>query len=366
MVPACASAGPIRPSYARGVEREAGTTSRVAAFGVDVEELWESSPDALVVVERGGRILAANQAAHLLFGHSAHALVGRSIEDLVPDDLREAHASHRTSFECDPLARPMGTGLRLQGRRADGTTFPVHISLAPLDGDQRTLAAVRDMSAWVEAEERLRLAERDRDLAEDHERIARELHDTVIQELFAAGIGLQALQATSPQPKRLGEVVAALDGTIRTIRTVIFDLSSPVHTRSGLRSRVADLVADVARTLDIEPRCHFTGPLDTGVPDDLVEEALAVVREGLTNVARHASATTVDLRIDVADQLVVEVVDDGVGIEDEPARRSGLANLADRAARHGGSFNAYRNPMGGTVVEWSVPMPGAVATGAGT
>ncbi len=330
-------------------------------YGVSVEELWEGSPDALIVVERGGRIRAANQAAHLLFGYPAHALMGRSVEDLVPDDLRDVHVGHRATFEGDPLARPMGIGRRLLGQRADGTSIPVHVSLAPFEGGTRTLAAVRDMTDWVDAEERLRRAERSRDLAEDHERIARELHDTVIQELFAAGIGLQALQATSPQPERLGEVVAALDGTIRTIRTVIFDLSSPVHARSGLRSRVDDLVGDVVRTLGIEPRCHFTGPLDTGVPDDLVEEAVAVVREGLTNVARHAGASTVDLRIDVADRLVVEIVDDGVGIADEPTRRSGLANLADRAARHDGTFSAYPNPMGGTVVEWSVPMPGAGA-----
>lgn len=325
-------------------------------FGVSVEEVWDSSPDALVVVERGGRILAANQAAYLLFGHPAKTLVGRSVEDLIPEDLRKVHAHHRTSFENDPLARPMGTGLRLQGRRADDTAFPIHVSLAPLDGGERTLAAVRDMSAWVEAEERLQHAERSRDLAEDHERIARELHDTVIQELFAAGIGLQALQATYSQPERLAEVVAALDGTIRTIRTVIFDLSSPVHARSGLRSQVEALVADVVRTLGIEPRCHFRGPLDTGVPDELVEEALAVVRESLTNVARHAEATTVDLRIDVSDRLTIEVVDDGTGIADEPPRRSGLANLEDRASRHAGTFSAYRNPMGGTVVKWSVPM----------
>jgi len=83
---------------------------------------------------------------------------------------------------------------------------------------------------------------------------------------------------------------------------------------------------------------------------------LAVVRESLTNVARHAEATTVDLRIDVSDQLTIEVIDNGTGIADDLPRRSGLANLEDRASRHAGTFSAYRNPMGGTVVEWSVPM----------
>ncbi len=330
---------------------------RGAAFGITVEELWENSPDALVIVGIGGVIRSANTAAHLLFGVPARGLVGRSVEDLLPESVRDRHRDYRTSFEGNPRPRPMGTGMRLEGRRSDGSLFPVHVSLAPISGEGVTLAAVRDITDWVDAEDRLRDVEWERDRAEDHERIARELHDTVIQELFAAGIGLQTLQARSAEPDRLGEIVASLDATIRTIRSVIFDLSSPVHSTGGLRSRVNDLLAEFSKNLSIEPRCHFTGPLDAGVPDHLVEEALAAVREGLTNVVRHAEASTVDLRIDVGESLVVEVVDDGVGLADDPSMRSGLANLNDRATRYGGTFEAYRSPLGGTVLEWSVPMP---------
>lgn len=327
-------------------------------FGVSAEELWENSPDALLVVEAGGRIRSANTAAHLLFRVPPRSLIGKTVEDLLPISARERHQSERASFERDPRQRPMGTGKRLAGRRADSTEFPVHVSLSPLNGVGHTLAAVRDMTDWVATEDLLRDTEWQRDRAEDHERIARELHDTVIQELFAAGIGLQTLQARSEEPERLGDIVGSLDATIRTIRSVIFDLSSPVHSSSGLRSQVNELVAIMSKTVGIEPRCHFTGPLDTGVPDHLVEEALAVVREGLTNVARHAKASTIDLRVDVGESLLIEVLDNGVGLEDDPTRRSGLANLGDRATRYGGTFLAHRGPMGGTILEWSVPMGG--------
>ncbi len=326
---------------------------------VTADELWRTSPDALLVVERGGRILAANMAARLLFGHEPGSLVGMTVDDLLPADVRVRHRSQREEFEKAPSPRPMSARQRLEGMKADGTCFPVHVSLAPLsDGTGLVIAAVRDMSQWVEAEEELIRARWRRDRAEDHERIARELHDTVIQELYAAGMALQGLQATSDtEPaSRLAEIVNGLDATARTIRAVIFDLASPVHSAQGLRTRTTEVVSDMVEMLGAEPRCQFVGPLDTAVPDDLVEEALAVVREALTNVARHAEASTVDLRIQVDRELSIEVVDDGVGISEDEGRRSGLANLARRAEKRDGTFAAYRAPTGGTAVEWVVPL----------
>jgi two-component system, NarL family, sensor histidine kinase DevS len=328
--------------------------------GVSVQNLWENSPDALLLVEPGGIIRMTNSRASEMFRFGADGLTGTSVEELIPDAARDRHRAQRAAFEADPHPRPMGTGLRLHGLRSDGSVFPVHVSLSPIGADGMTLAAVRDMTDWVASEHHLRQVEWQRDRAEDHERIARELHDTVIQELFGAGIGLQALQATSSEPERIAEIVEVLDATSRTIRSVIFDLSSPVRSSSGLRSRANELVAEMSNTIGLEPRCHFTGPLDTGVPDNLVEQALAVIREGLTNVARHADADVVDLRIDAGDSLVVEVIDDGRGIPDDPPRLSGIANLQERAQKLGGSCVVYRNPVGGTVLDWSIPLSGAV------
>lgn len=323
------------------------------------DELWRTSPDALLVVARGGVILAANMAARHLFGYEPGSLVTMNVDDLLPTSAREAHRRQREGFEATPAPRSMSTRQGLEGMKADGTCFPVHVSLAPLsDSSGMVIAAVRDMTQWVEAEQELRDSEFRRDMAEDHERIARDLHDTVIQELYAAGMALQALQAASEsnQATRLAEIVNGLDATARTIRAVIFDLASPVHSAQGLRTRATEVVSEMTEVLGAEPRCQFVGPLDTAVPDDLVEEALAVVRETLTNVAKHAGASTVDLRIQVDRELSIEVVDDGVGLSESAERRSGLANLAARAENHGGSFAAYRAPAGGTAIEWVVPL----------
>ncbi len=327
------------------------------------DELWRTSPDALLVVARGGVILAANMAARHLFGYDPGSLVTKSVDDLLPAAAREAHRRQREGFEDEPAPRSMSTRQGLEGMKVDGTCFPVHVSLAPLgNGSGLVIAAVRDMTQWVEAERELRDSEYRRDMAEDHERIARDLHDTVIQELYAAGMALQALQAASDpiQATRLAEIVNGLDATARTIRAVIFDLASPVHSAQGLRTRATEVVSEMIEALGAEPRCQFVGPLDTAVSDDLVEEALAVIRETLTNVAKHAGASTVDLRIQVDRELSIEVVDDGVGLSESVERRSGLANLAARAENHGGSFAAYRAPAGGTAIEWVVPLvPGS-------
>ncbi|MBC8365707.1 MAG: PAS domain S-box protein [Actinobacteria bacterium] len=327
--------------------------------GVTAEDLWQTSPDALLVVEAGGVIRGANPAAHALFHYGAEELVGRSVEDLVPEAARERHHVQRREFENAPHARPMGTGQRLEGCTRDGDVFPIHVSLAPVgSGSKLTIAAVRDMTAWMDAEQSLATMRRRRDLAEDHERIARQLHDTVIQELFAAGMALQAIQAMSDSEPavRIAGIVEGLDATSRTIRSVIFDLSSPIHSEHGLRSRATGLVGELADLLGFEPHCQFAGPLDTAVPDSLVEDALAVLREALTNVARHAGATTVDIRVEVADELSVEVIDNGSGLPAGSTRHSGLANLATRALQRQGRFNAYTAPTGGTALEWIVPV----------
>ena len=338
---------------------EAASDTGPLPEAVTADELWRTSPDALLIVEAGGVIVAANMAARNLFGHEPGSLVAMNVDNLLPSAARETHRRLREGFEKEPSPRSMSSRQGLEGMKADGTCFPVHVSLAPLGKEGGlVIAAIRDMSQWVKAERELRDSEYRREMAEDHERIARDLHDTVIQELYAAGMALQALQATSgsSQASRLAEIVNGLDATARTIRSVIFDLASPLHSAQGLRTRTIQVVSEMVGVLGAEPRCQFVGPLDTAVPDDLVEEALAVVRETLTNVAKHAEASTVDLRIQVDRELSIEVVDDGVGLSESTERRSGLANLAARAKKHSGSFAAYRAPAGGTAIEWVIPL----------
>jgi PAS domain S-box-containing protein len=333
---------------------------------VDMAELspgsvWDSVPDALVLVDGSGVIVQTNLALEELFGYRREQLVGERVEVLVPEDLRGGHESTRRRYTDRPLRRPMGAGQLLRARRSDGTEFPVHISLSPLQTATAvyTVAAVRDLSAWIEDQERLADATRRRMLAEDHERIARELHDTVIQELFAVGMALQAVQGDAEPPQvaqRLATAVDEIDEIIRRIRGVIFDLSRPAGERRGLRAALIDAVASMTPSLGFEPKLVFDGPIDGAVSDAVADHLVPTVREALSNVARHARASGVEVWLGVTDTVRLVVVDDGIGIGSSTGRRSGLANLARRAALLGGSLSIEERPGGGTRLEWVVPL----------
>ena len=191
---------------------------------------------------------------------------------------------------------------------------------------------------------------------EDRERIARDLHDVVIQRLFATGMQLQgaAAQARPDAAARINAAVDDLDATIRDIRRSIFELRAPAG--STLRTEMRDAVDTAADSLGFRPTLDVIGPVDSVVPDDIVPELLAVLREALSNAARHARATSVrvSLRADPS-QVVLIVEDDGVGID--PARaRGGVVNMGERAHDLGGSFEISRGPSGGTVLSWRVPI----------
>ena len=278
----------------------------------------------------------------------------------MPPDVADRHAEHRGQFAQEPARRQMGAGLRLVARRSDGTDLPVHIALAPLEVGW-TIAAVRDMSAHTLIEDRLVDSTRRRLIAEDRERIARDLHDTVIQELFALGMTLQATVATVTDPEiasRLDSAVIGLDQVIHSIRALIFDIGqSRGATGDGLRTEIVDVAAGFTPSLGFEPAVAFRGPVDTAVPETHREHVLAVVREGLANIARHADASAAAVALIVADgSITVRVSDDGTGIPTDATRRSGLGNLANRAIVLGGRFEVERDTKGGTVLRWSVPL----------
>jgi PAS domain S-box-containing protein len=194
----------------------------------------------------------------------------------------------------------------------------------------------------------------------DRERIARDLHDHVIQRLFAVGMGLQAAAnsiAEAGVRQRIAEAVDELDATIREVRSAIFslELRASAKVEASTRSRILDVVSHAAKSLGFQPRLQFDGPLDTTVPDRLVPDLLAVLREALSNAARHAEATIVEVRLEARDDLVVTVSDNGIGIG-VPTRTSGLANLRARAEAHGGAMTVGSNGARGTRLEWRVPL----------
>lgn len=205
-------------------------------------------------------------------------------------------------------------------------------------------------------------------LLEDHDRIARDLHDHVIQRLFGAGLTVESVGAglgEDPRAPRLAQVVDDIDETIRQIRTSIFQLRGTLGPHGdAVRAQLLALVTELAPLLGFSPRVDFSGPVDALVSEAVLDDVSAVVREGLSNIARHAHAGSATVRVHAAHgQLVLEIADDGVGVGDT-TRRSGLANLSQRAVARGGSFSlssptqrgASGDAEGGTSLLWTIPL----------
>ncbi len=193
----------------------------------------------------------------------------------------------------------------------------------------------------------------------DRHRIARDLHDQVIQRLFATGLRLQQLAAhpgPGPIAERIEEHIDDLDETIGEIRSTIFELRhEPTDGPGRLSMRLRELTSELADVLCFEPRLQLDEPLDV-VPDEIADDLLAAAREAITNIARHATARHAAVSVAVTgSDVVLEVFDDGVGIGNA-VRRSGLQNLSERALRHGGSCAADPLPGGGTRVTWTASL----------
>ena len=478
--------------------------------------IFSASPDAVVVIDETGTIMLSSPAVTDLFGYFPEELVGEQLEVLIPTDRRRQHASHIRRFFEAPLARQMGAGLQLAGRRRDGTTFAVDVSLTPVQvrGARYAAAFVRDarerqrdldrLHAVNEITQRLLgganasevlslVAERARhlspadavwivtpasegdlaiaaaagpgtegllgavlsgetsrsaevmrtgssqvvvdlstagnvpdavaaldlgpglyvpliaderrlgalvlgrargstqfgaldvafaelfasasaaaielndaraelgrlEIASEDERIARDLHDTVIQQIFAVGMSLQAARVTAVGPfaERIDGAIDELDAIIREIRNTIFRLPGRGTEQRGLRDDVLRLVNKHSEELGFVVRVAFDGPVDVSVPDGVAEHALQVLTEALSNTARHARASTVEVVVAVGDGwFSLTVADDGVGMPRRPTAGNGLRNMVTRATNLGGNFTASPREPSGTVVQWRVPI----------
>ncbi len=196
-------------------------------------------------------------------------------------------------------------------------------------------------------------------VASEHERIGRDLHDTVIQRLFALGMGLQSIQrlTTGPVAERIDRVVDGLDEVIRNIRETIFHLERPAMATSGLRLTVTEIAAAAEEQLGFSPRIGFQGPVDSVTGAQLQVHVVAVLTETLSNVARHANASAVEVVVAAeGGTLLVSVADDGVGPPSGRTAGNGLRNIAERAHALSGSVSVTGRTPSGTLVEWRVPV----------
>ena len=456
--------------------------------------LLDATPDAMLIVGGTGEVVFVNDHAGELFGYELRDLLGRVVEDLLPEAARAVHRAHRTRYRAEPTVRAMGAGLELWARRSDGSELPVEISLSPLRlGDEVfAMATVRDISERVDADHQLhrvlqtldasddgvfifdaatlrfsfvnegavrlvgyrrdelltmtplhlnpytteaeyhrvvdllftddssslvrraimlrkdgsevpvektlhsattgragsrsvitlardvtarlaaeselrqsqdalRDAEQVLAVANDRERIARDLHDTVIQRLFAEGLSLQATIGGVGDPQRtrarLESTVEGLDETIRELRMAVFSLQGAASAPGGLRGRLLQVVTDATAGLGFEPRLQFDGPVET-IEDGIAEQLLPVLREALSNVAHHAGAHHVRVIVSVThDDVTLTVSDDGIGVPAQVLGGRGLTNLAERARSSGGAFTIEPQPSGGSLLTWNAPNP---------
>ncbi|WP_169982433.1 GAF domain-containing protein [Microbispora sp. H10836] len=293
------------------------------------------------------------------------SLAGRAFlsgEPLALDDLD--HNQVRLVWADDPPVGPAGAvPLGAPGAVRGVLALVKRSGRMPFSQSElRTLHAFAGQAAVA-----LELAETRRDaerlgLLEDRDRIAKDLHDVVIQRLFAVAMTLMSAVRLVERPEassRLQNAIDELDTTIRQIRSTIFALQTPrEHTAPSLRAQIVDLVEGARGHLGFMPGLSLEGRLDNDVPPEVAEHLLAVLREALSNLVRHAKARRADVTVHAADgHLTLLVQDDGVGIPSE-GRRSGLRNLADRAERLGGAFAVTSPEAGGARLEWTVPLHG--------
>ncbi|WP_171788948.1 GAF domain-containing sensor histidine kinase [Acidimicrobium ferrooxidans] len=263
----------------------------------------------------------------------------------------ESHPAMRSFLGAPISVRDAIYGTVYVADRADGGPFDL-VDAAVLEALATALAAVIESLA-------LRDELAATEVTTDRLRIARDLHDDVIQRLFGVGLTIQAALREIEAPhalELLGNAMDDLDATIQGLRTTIFDLEQA--RRTSLRGEVLDLVERLTAATGMRRSVAFDGPVDFAVAASLRPHLVAAVRELLTNAVKHAQAQRVDLRIAVdARTVTLEVDDDGVGFDSDGATLGhGLANLSARAHELGGAFRLERRPTGGTMARFSLPL----------
>ena len=298
-------------------------------------------------------------------GHypTGRGILGVLIREPQPLRLRDL-GSHPQSFGFPPGHPPMRSFLGVPVRIQDRVFGNLYLTEKRGGGDftaKDEEIAVALAAAAGGAIENARLQERVRQLAvlEDRERMARDLHDTIIQRLFATGLGLQALThlATPEVADRIQQAVDDLDATIREVRGVIFALEAHQQEEQSLRVQVLGLATEMTAVLGFAPRAHFDGPVDAVVNEALASDLLAVLRELLSNVAHHAGAASADIYLLAGSEIILRVEDDGHGPGPVREGGRGLRNLQARALAYGGSFALAPKEWRGSLAEWRVPRP---------
>jgi signal transduction histidine kinase len=292
---------------------------------------------------------------------------GRGVLGLLIVDPRPLRlpdiGSHPDSYGFPPNHPPMtsflGVPIKVRGDVYGNLYLTEKIGWSEFTKDDEALVSALAIAAGI-AIENARLHQRVGEVAvyEDRDRLARDLHDTVIQRLFAVGLSLQSMAGAASgtaMAERLAMAITDIDDTIRQVRASIFELGS--HT-PGVRASALALVRELAPVVGFNIPVSFVGPLDSVVPEQVAEHLLATLREAITNIARHARASEATVALSVAGGLCrLQVTDNGRGFDHEQASDGGLGlvNMRRRAEKLHGKLTVESIETGGTRIEWEVP-----------
>lgn len=344
---------------------------RIVEAAVD---LIEVEYGALGLLDPGGTRLgeflqvgvADDTAARIGAHPEGRGVLGLLIDDPRPlrlDDLTTHPASCGFPEHHPPMRSFLGVPIHVRGKVFGHLYLCDRTDGSPFTADDEELVKGLASAAGV-AIENARLHTRVSELSvlEDRERIARDLHDTVIQRLFATGLTLQAAAAKvikEDVAQYLQSAVDDLDDTVRHIRSTIFELQQKRLPGRSVRQELLDLVAEAGDALGTDPMVQFEGPIDATLDQSLADHLLAATREALTNAVKHAQSPRLEVAVSIRQgELGLVVLDEGIGIPDEPdGKGQGLTNLRSRAAELGGECTVERRSTGGTRVEWRVPLP---------
>ena len=330
-------------------------------------KLVDARYGALGVMDDHGRL---TDLATSGVDESTHEAVGRlpEFEGMLgvlltdPKPLRLRDLSEHPLAQGFPPGHPEMTsflGVPIRGKEAVGSMYLADKQSGDQFSEEDERLAVTLAAASGVAIDNARLQSSLEHLAvlEDRERIARELHDKVIQRLFAAGMTLQTtlpIAARTEVASRITQAVEEIDETIRDIRRTIFALEA--RSRRGVRVDIFAHVDAAREVLGFTPELRLEGPIDAVVPETTADHLLATLYEALSNVAQHAGASRVDVAVEAGNELLLEVADDGAGLPDRIEPGQGLRNMEQRALELGGNASVRPGEGAGTVVEWRVPL----------
>ena len=296
---------------------------------------------------------------------TGRGILGLLIHEPHPVRLADLAADpHSVGFPPNhpPMTSFLGVPIVVRGEVYGNLYLTNKVGWGEFTADDEALVGALALSAGIGIEN-ARLHEQVQRAAvyEDRDRLARDLHDTVIQRLFAVGLSLQGVVGAVGSPRlveRLESAITELDATIRQVRSTIFALGT-ADVGVGVRRNVIALLDELSTVTGFEVRPAFEGLVDTAVTDEVAEHLLAVLREAITNIGRHAEASRANVTVNVSDGFCrLEVGDDGKGLSERTPTEGGLGlgNMRRRAEKLGGSFSVESPDAGGTIIVWQVPL----------